>query len=171
MSDERIPIPPFGKSVVYFERALADAEREENPERTLFAQFTKFEVVLIQFALMWLGRLYGAEASGRLIDKLHDLIVAQEFCDCPNCKRKRAEGDTMRREIRIQEEFGVYRIVAPSANVDVTSGSLEGAFIKAAGADPAGVDALHIHSTFEAAEVLESLLGPKTDSAHAGAQS
>jgi hypothetical protein len=88
--ERKVPINLLGDTISYFEQGLRREENEEN-DKTLFLQLTKFELVLIQYALFWISRMYGTHAVIVLIDKLHDVIVAQEFCDCERCEAAREE--------------------------------------------------------------------------------
>lgn len=78
------PVIPVGPTASWFEAAL-DFQQRESSEETLFVQLTKFEVFLVQYGLWWLSRIYEPHAVGVLVEKLHDLIKTQEFCDCPDC--------------------------------------------------------------------------------------
>lgn len=90
------PVIPFGPTASWFESALAYEQKRESAEETLFLQLTRFEVFLVQYGLYWLSRVYGHHAVAVLVEKLHDLIKNQEFCDCPNCiaGRENDEGGT-----------------------------------------------------------------------------
>lgn len=86
-------MPEIGRAASWYEQALAYAARNDDPEHTLFVQLTRYELLTISFGLMWLGVIYGPEAIEELSEKLHDLVREQEFCDCPNCQRRREEGE------------------------------------------------------------------------------
>lgn len=85
--------PPIAKTVDYFERGLAEAKEFEDPERTAFVQLTLPEVVLVQYGLFWLAELYGKQLVSPFIEKFHDILSAQEFCQCRKCQQKRKENE------------------------------------------------------------------------------
>lgn len=89
MSDDAPAIDWFGPRVLFFENALAAVETEHDRDKTLFVQLTKHELTTIQFGLMWLNRIYGAEATAELTEKLFELVDVQGFCDCPRCQAER----------------------------------------------------------------------------------
>ena len=87
MSDS--PIRWMSPSVAYFENRLKELEHDAS-EKTIFLQLTPKELTLMQFGLMWIVAIYGMEAVSELHDKLVEIIEAQEFCDCPRCRARRA---------------------------------------------------------------------------------
>lgn len=82
------PIDRVGPSLVWFEDALESEERRGS-EDTLFLQLTKYEYTLMTLGLFLVGRFYDDTATEDLRSKLHDLVKAQEFCDCPTCEAER----------------------------------------------------------------------------------
>lgn len=72
-------IPMFGRTIAWYEQQLASAQAQDDVEKTLFVQLTRYEVVLCSFALLWVGRLYGIQAIGPLIKKFEELMEAQDF--------------------------------------------------------------------------------------------
>lgn len=87
------PVIPISGHIAWFERALALAETEENgPDaKTLFVQLNGFEIFLVQFGLWWVSKMYGTHAVAALGQKLNELVEAQAFCDCENCRAERGE--------------------------------------------------------------------------------
>ena len=81
----------LAQSIAYYEQALSHAARNNDPEKTLFVQLTWFEMLLIAYALWWLEAQYGPRAALGLRNKFAELIEAQQFCDCANCRARREE--------------------------------------------------------------------------------
>lgn len=91
MSDEMVPLLRLGRGVTRWEDHLAFEQANGDVERTLFVQLAPYELALVQYGLHWIARLYGAAAVAHLINKLNDLIDAQQFCNCEDCQRRREE--------------------------------------------------------------------------------
>lgn len=72
-------IPPFAPSIAWYERALKQTQEEDDRDKTLFVQLTRYELLQIAFGLMWIGRVYGLPASAPLLKKFAELIRAQDF--------------------------------------------------------------------------------------------
>lgn len=76
-------------SIQHYELGIEAAGSD--PEKTLMVSLTERELLSIQYALAWVGTLYGRMAFIDLRKKLYELVEAQGFCECDNCREKRGE--------------------------------------------------------------------------------
>lgn len=74
-----IEVPAFSQKLEFYERAMAAALADPNPDNTLFAQLTQAEMTLITVGLFLVGKFYGDELVDPTRDKFIALMETQGF--------------------------------------------------------------------------------------------
>lgn len=79
MSDDELLVPAISPRLAFYERALAAAFADENPDNTLFVQLTQRDMATVTVAFYCMSLFYGNEIVDPARDKFIELMEAQGF--------------------------------------------------------------------------------------------